>query len=623
MNSFIHFSRLGRHSNWGARPLAVLSILSFLGVTYQPTAYAQNTAISGTPSLTLVTTIQPLSNTNALPARSITHQLNLPEKITDTKPVALISPVVSPQATRPPSPSALIPLVSPSQRDTVILAAPSALESPLAESIAKPARSEARLIEPTEVNIGLNPDATLKQGLNLPVQTLSSIDTTLWERMRKGFSIPNLDTSLAMNKTLWYARQPDYITRMTERSGRYLFYIVEELERRAMPTEIALLPFVESAFNPQAISSAKAAGIWQFMPATGKNFNLKQNVWRDERRGVVESTRAALDYLQKLHTMFGDWHLALAAYNWGEGSVQRAINKNRAKGLATDYVSLNMPNETANYVPKFQAIKNIIQNPETYGIRLSPLANAPYFASVIKDRDIDVSLAAKFAGMSLGEFKALNPGFKKPVILGAHRPEILLPADRLGLFNEAMSNYKGILSSWTTVTLSGTEKPAAFAKRYGMNEQVLREINNIPPRMLLKSGSTLIVPKNNLEAQSANISAHLDNAQVHLAPELVRRSVMVHKKETWAKLAARTRMSAASLQNWNRNIGKLRKGMMVIYYTSPDAPAAAEPAPEPVEGVNKRGKHSKTKITEKSSKRQHAKATVSSPTSKAGHKKRH
>jgi membrane-bound lytic murein transglycosylase D len=252
-----------------------------------------------------------------------------------------------------------------------------------------------------------------------------------------------------------------------------------------------------------------------------------------------------------------------------------------------------MPAETANYVPKFQAIKNIVQNPAAYGIYLTPLLNAPYFASVIKDRDIDVSLAAKFAGMSEREFKTLNPGFKKPVILGAHRPEILLPADRLALFNTAMSNHKGTLSSWTTVTLSGTEKPAAFARRYGMNEQLLREINNIPPRMVLKSGSTLIVPKNNLETQSANISAHLDNAQVHLAPELVRRSLAVHKRDTWAKLAARAGVSASSLQNWNRGVGKLRKGMSVVYYAAHDAPVVTyTPPPEP-EPVIKHGKHGK------------------------------
>lgn len=403
----------------------------------------------------------------------------------------------------------------------------------------------------------------------IEAQPLPVTNSSLWDRMRGGFAMPNLDTQLAQDKTIWYAKQPDYIQRMTERGSQYLFYIVNELERRGMPSELALLPFVESAFNPQAVSSAKAAGMWQFMPATGKHFNLKQNVWRDERRGVVESTRAALDYLQKLHGMFGNWHLALAAYNWGEGSVQRAINKNKAKGLPTEYTDLTMPLETQQYVPKFQAIKNIILSPEAYGLRLAPLNNAPFFASVIKERDIDVTLAAKFAGMSLAEFRALNPGFKKPVILGANKPEILLPASKLAMFNESLLNHKGTMSTWTTITLSGTEKPSSFAQRYGVSEQVLRDVNNIPPRMLIKPGSTLVVPKLNPDAQTANISATLENATVTLAPELVRRTVTARKGDTWARLAKRTGMSITSLKAWNKGVSNPKQGAAITYFTAP------------------------------------------------------
>ena len=204
----------------------------------------------------------------------------------------------------------------------------------------------------------------------------------LWDRIRRGFAMPNLQDPLVTDREQWYSSRPDYIQRMTERSSKYLFHIVEELERRQMPTELALLPFIESAFNPQAVSSAKAAGMWQFMPATGKYFDLKQNAFRDDRRDVLASTRAALDYLQKLHGMFGDWHLALAAYNWGEGSVGRAIARNQKQGLGTGYLDLNMPAETRLYVPKLQAVKNIVADPQAFRTELPLIENHPYFQAV-------------------------------------------------------------------------------------------------------------------------------------------------------------------------------------------------------------------------------------------------
>ena len=217
----------------------------------------------------------------------------------------------------------------------------------------------------------------------------------LWSRLRDGFVMPELDNDIVRGREQWYSSRPDYVERMVFRGSRYLFHVIEEVERRKMPSELALLPFIESAFNPEALSSAKASGMWQFMPATGKDFALKQNIFRDDRRNVLASTRAALDYLQRLHGMFGDWHLALAAYNWGEGNVQRAINRNKAVGLPTDYSSLRMPLETQHYVPKLQAVKNIIANPDTFGLRLLSLENHPYFLSVPIDRDIDVDLAAR------------------------------------------------------------------------------------------------------------------------------------------------------------------------------------------------------------------------------------
>jgi membrane-bound lytic murein transglycosylase D len=275
----------------------------------------------------------------------------------------------------------------------------------------------------------------------------------LWQRIRSGFAMPELENDLVKQHEQWYLSRPDYIQRMTERSRKYLFHIVEELERRGMPTELALLPYIESAFNPQAVSSARAAGMWQFMPATATDFDLRQNLFRDDRRDVLASTRAALDYLQKLHGMFGDWHLALAAYNWGQGSVGRAIAKNQRAGRGTSYTELDMPAETRHYVPKLQAVKNIVGNPELYRAELPAIDNHPYFQAVDITRDIDVELAAKLADVRLEDFKALNPSLNHPVIFAAGTPRILLPWDNAKVFRRNLEAYTaGQYASWTAWT---------------------------------------------------------------------------------------------------------------------------------------------------------------------------
>ncbi|MFU1982420.1 LysM peptidoglycan-binding domain-containing protein [Bordetella hinzii] len=323
---------------------------------------------------------------------------------------------------------------------------------------------------------------------------LTSPPRDAWDRIRRGFAIPNLNTELSQQWTDYYAAHPESVQRMAERAGKYLYFIVDEVNRRGLPTELALLPFVESAYNPTALSRSQASGLWQFVPATGQHFNLKQDWWRDERRDPIASTYAALDYLEKLFEMQGDWYLALASYNWGEGSVQRAMAKNEAAGLATDYLSLSMPDETRNYVPKLQAIKNIIADPRKYAVALPKVDNTPYFVTVQKNRDIDIELAAKFAEMPLDEFKALNPSFNRPMIRGEHEPTLLLPADRLATFNANMQNYKGDLSSWSTYATRRGESYAAIAKRYGVSEARLREINEVPSRQKLAAGQVLLVP---------------------------------------------------------------------------------------------------------------------------------
>ena len=386
------------------------------------------------------------------------------------------------------------------------------------------------------------------------IEVSSEPPADIWVRIRQGFAMPDLENDLVKDREEWYAARPDYMVRMTERSRKYLFHIVEELERRNMPTELALLPFIESAFNPEAVSSAKAAGMWQFMPATGKYFDLKQNMFRDERRGVVESTRAALDYLQKLYGMFGDWHLALAAYNWGEGSVSRALAKNKAAGLGLTYSDLNMPTETRYYVPKLQAVKNIIAQPQSFNARLPLIQNHPYFRSVSITRDIDVKLAANFAGISLDDFKALNPSMSRPVILAAGTPEILLPWDNADKFLSRLEEHANKpLASWTAWPVPKTMKIAEVGKLVNMSESELRSINPIPNGMQIKQGSTLLVTRQgNLDN---DVTEHLaDNAQISFAPEVVLRRIMVTalKGDTLATLAARHDVTPANIAAWNK-----------------------------------------------------------------------
>jgi membrane-bound lytic murein transglycosylase D len=351
-------------------------------------------------------------------------------------------------------------------------------------------------------------------------------DPDLWGRIRSGYAIPDLDNSLVAKNTQWYSSRPDYLARTANRASLYLYHVVAELEKRGMPTELALLPVIESAFNPQALSNANAAGIWQFVPGTGRDFNLKQNMFKDERRGVLASTDAALTYLQRLYTMFGDWQLALAAYNWGEGNVQKAIKHNQSLGKPTDFESLSelMPAETRNYVPKLQAVKNIIANPAQYGISLPAIDNQPYFTQVDKTSDIDVAIAAQLAEMSVDEFKALNPQFKKPVITGDEQTKILLPKENAEKFHLNLAQWGHSLSTWTTHKITGAkESIATLASRFHTTPEVIRQANNIPAQSRLRAGSTILVPK--VSASSGDITESvIDNAVVSFEADHVRRS---------------------------------------------------------------------------------------------------
>ena len=397
----------------------------------------------------------------------------------------------------------------------------------------------------------LSPIETLP--LNTAPVAEVDVPADLWERIRRGFAMPDLAVDQVQDRERWYADRPDYIQRMTARSSKYLYHIVEELEQRNMPTELALLPFIESAFNPQAVSSARASGMWQFMPRTGKHFDLKQNAFRDDRRDVLASTRAALDYLQRLHGMFGDWHLALAAYNWGEGNVGKALARNKRLGEPLSYTDLRMPAETRMYVPKLQAMKNLVANPDGLGVTLPPIPNHPYFQSVPLPRDADVAVIAKLADVSMDDFKALNPSAHRPVMLASGTPHILLPWDNAEIFQRNLESHDGQLASWTAWVAPKNMKVADAAKRVGMSEEELRTVNKIPPRMLIKAGSALLVPRS--ISHQKDVSEKLaDNGQLNLAPEQVLRKQVVkaRKGDTMASVAKRYKVSVDQLADWNK-----------------------------------------------------------------------
>jgi len=419
----------------------------------------------------------------------------------------------------------------------------------------QPAEEQADFVSPVnpDAQVSLRPAEQIGSSptlLGLP--GFGGDDPDLWERIRAGFVLSDLNSPLIKEHEAWYAARPEYVGRMMERSQRYLFHIVEEVEKRGMPTEIALLPMIESAFNPKAYSTSRASGIWQFMPATGKHFGLDQNLLYDGRRDVLAATDAALDYLQKLYNMFGSWELALAAYNWGEGSVGRAIAKNQANGEPTDYLSLRMPPETRNYVPKLMAVKNIVMNPAAYGLALNTIPNSPYFGTVKLKQRMDVALAARLAEVPLDEFVALNPAYNKPLVAGIGKPTLLLPVDKVNNFSLNLENYERPLSSWQTYTPRRGEKLLAIAKQFGISLARLKELNAISGRKNLASDQTLLVPITK-SGNAPSLAAHIPEAEpaFELAAPNHKTTHTVAKGDTALNIAKRYGVSVAQLKAQN------------------------------------------------------------------------
>ncbi|MFZ3017183.1 MAG: transglycosylase SLT domain-containing protein [Gallionella sp.] len=449
---------------------------------------------------------------------------------------------------------------------------------------------------------------TLSTARNIKLELIPDDDlamSDLWTRIRGGFAMRDLDSPLIARHEQWYANRPDYVARMTDRARRYLYYITGEVERRGMPSEIALLPMIESAFNPGAYSTASASGIWQFIPSTGKHFGMQQNWWYDGRRDVVSATTGALDYLQKLHDMFGDWELALAAYNWGEGAVQRAQARNRKRGLPVNYSSLKMPDETRNYLPKLLAVKNIIANPASFGLVLQDIPNEPYFAAVATAKHIDVKLAAHLADISMEEFTALNPAHNRPVILGENSDLILLPIDKIETFRANLETYDKPLVSWQAYQPKKGERLDQLAPKLGLSVETLKSVNGLSGRSNVSTGQTLLVPVNGEESES---DSEFEAFNMHLRPyaaETTRTiSHKVRKGETLSSIARRYGVSLAKLKSWNDGVGKAKAGQTL---TIVKAPARKSRLSKVGKNSRKLAKHNSNRkqASKKTSKRAH------------------
>lgn len=403
----------------------------------------------------------------------------------------------------------------------------------------------------------------------------------LWNRMRDGYQLAELDNSRIDQHLKRYLRHPDYLQRVTERGNSYLYYIVNELETRDMPLELALLPIVESAFDPFAYSHGRASGMWQFIPSTGRHFGLKQNWWYDGRRDVLASTDAALTYLSQLNKRFdGDWLLALAAYNAGGGNVNKAIRANKRKGKPTDFWSLDLPKETRSYVPQLIAISKIIKAPEKYNVTLTPVENKPFFEAVDTGSQIDLAQAAQLADISLDDLYKLNAGFNRWATdpKGPHR--LLVPIDKAEGFKAALTQLPSESRvGWERYKVKSGDSLLAIAKRFNTTVDVIREHNNIRGN-LIRKGQMVLIPQSSLPA----------NQYAHSASERVKRiqanskgssgtrkvSYSVKSGDSLWSIARQHGVSVAKLAKWNAMAPKdtLRANQKLVIWTTTQSTAS-------------------------------------------------
>ena len=393
----------------------------------------------------------------------------------------------------------------------------------------------------------INPEKTKKTKL--------SEDLSIWSRINSGYKMKQKPSRRIRNFEKWYSKRPEYVERMLERSEKYLFYVTNEVQKRNMPMEIALLPMIESAYNPVATSRKKAAGMWQFIPSTGRIYGLKQNWWIDDRRNVIESTNAALNYLEKLYKDFGTWELALASYNAGEGRISRAIKRNKKNKRSRDYYNLRIPRETKNYVPKLFAIKNIISNPKKYGFTLPEIKNKSYFETVTVKKNIDTQLIARLAEISIEEFQLLNPQYKRPVINVTNMAEkINLPYQNIHIFNYNFHGYNKPLSNWTPYKPKRKESVAQVAKKFGIDRKILIQVNRLERRKTFRRNSTILIP--NKDAITTYFPTNIN--ELYNYSEIITHKIK--SGETLSHISDRYNISVKDIKEFN----ELRSDKIII-----------------------------------------------------------
>jgi membrane-bound lytic murein transglycosylase D len=404
-------------------------------------------------------------------------------------------------------------------------------------------------------------------------QSLESVESEIshatyddvWERMRQGFRLePNTHTRIS-RELRHYRKQSNYIELIQERSRPYIHFILNELEKRDMPLEIALLPAIESTYHPFAYSSGRAMGLWQFIPSTGRSFGLKQNNWYDGRRDVVASTRAALEYLKRLNEFFdGDWELALAAYNAGAGTVQRAMRKNKAHGKPSDYWSLQLPKETSRYVPRLLALSRIFAAPEKYGLTLQKIPDEPYFQTVNLDTPINLKLAARLADLSLDELQLLNPGYKRLVTPPGGPHKLLLPLDKTQGFRTQLAELpQEKRVQWAHYKIRKGDSLSQIALHHNVSVTTLKEANNLQTNTILV-GQRLVIP--NTTDQSVGSKLRNRNKRRDSTPQ----QYVVKKGDSLWSIAQAHKVNHLMLAKWNNlNVDThLQPGQKLIIRTS-------------------------------------------------------